>query len=267
MGELVFVGLGLYDESGVSLRGLEETRGCDYAFVELYTSVMPGLDLQRLSQTIGKTVQLLSRREVEEEADEKILSKAKVGRVAFLVPGDPMVATTHVDLRLRAQRAGIRIRIIHAATVASAAAAVSGLQSYKFGRTITIPVSYNGDIPASVYTGLETNHHAGLHSLVLLEVDVENDRHVTIPQALKQLLTLSARTSERLLKPQTLVVGLARLGSPDMFVRAGTVSEVETLDFGDPPYCLIFPTRLHFVEAEALEAFCGASKAVVSDRN
>lgn len=266
MGELIFVGLGLYDELGISLRGLEETRKCDYAFIELYTSVMPGLGLQRLSQTIGKTVQLLSRKEVEEEADEKILSKAKVGRVAFLVPGDPMVATTHVDLRLRAHRAGVRTRIIHAATVASGAAAVTGLQSYKFGRTITIPVSHNGDIPASVYTGVETNHHAGLHSLVLLEVDVENDRHVTIAQALKQLLTLSSRTPERLLNPQTLVVGLARLGSPDMLVQAGTISEVETLDFGKPPYCLIFPTRLHFVEVDALEAFCGASKDAIGDR-
>ena len=184
MGELVFIGLGLYDALDLSLRGEAEARTCDHVFAELYTSVMPGLNIQSLSQMVGRRVEVLSRRDVEEAAEENILSKAKVGKVGFLVPGDPMVATTHVDLRLRAHRAGVRTRIIHGATVASAAAGVTGLQSYKFGRTITIPVSRDTQLPDSIYAALRTNFEAGLHSLVLLEVDVENHRHVTVRQAL-----------------------------------------------------------------------------------
>ena len=107
MGELVFIGLGLQDEYGLSLRGLMQAKGCDYLFAEFYTSRMPGFKLSGLENLLGQKVQVLSRRQVEEEAEEMVLSKAKTGRVGFLVPGDPLVATTHVDLRLRALRAGI----------------------------------------------------------------------------------------------------------------------------------------------------------------
>ena len=263
MGELIFIGIGLYDEFGLSLRGQAEARGCDRVFAEFYTSVMPGLRIEKLSETLGKPIGILSRIDVEEDAENKILSKAKTEKIAFLVAGDPMVATTHVDLRLRAHRAGIRTRIIHGASVASAATGATGLQSYKFGRTITVPVLAGDAPPESIYAGLRVNMEAGLHSLLLLEVDVENKRYVTIPQALEGLLSLAARTTNSVIKPGTLVVGIARLEAPDMIVHAATVSELIQVDFGKPPYCLIFPTALHFVEAEALQVFCGARKDLV----
>jgi diphthine synthase len=263
MGELIFIGLGLYDELGLSLRGQAEARGCDRVFAEFYTSVMPGLRIERLGEALGKPVRILSRIDVEEDAENKILSKAKTERIAILVAGDPMVATTHVDLRLRAHRAGIRTRIIHGASVASAATGATGLQSYKFGRTMTVPVAKGDHLPESIYAGLRVNMEAGLHSLLLLEVDVETKRHVTIPQALEGLLSLAARTPNPVLKPETLVVGIARLEAPDMIVHAATISELMQVDFGKPPHCLIFPATLHFVEAEALQVFCGARKNLV----
>ena len=60
MGELVFIGLGLHDELGLSLRGREEAGSCDLLFLELYTSVMPGLHLHELSKLVGKDVRVLS---------------------------------------------------------------------------------------------------------------------------------------------------------------------------------------------------------------
>jgi len=266
MGDLVFIGLGLHDELGLSLRGQAEARACDYVLVELYTSVMPGLSLQRLSQLVGRPVEVLSRLEIEEDAKDRILSRAQAGRVAFLVAGDPMVATTHVDLRLRAQRVGIRTRVIHGVSVSSAAAGVTGLQSYKFGRTVTIPASLATTVPESVYSALRVNTEAGLHSLILLEVDVENARKVTIPEAIRRLLASSMHRQDSLIKAETLLVGVARVEAPDMVVRAGTAAELVEFNFGDPPHCLILPNKLHFVEAEALEQFCGASKDLVRAR-
>jgi len=222
---------------------------------------MPKLDLANLRRLVGKDVQVLSRKEVEEDAEDTILSKAKDKKVGFLVPGDPMVATTHVDLRLRAHKAGIKTHIIHAASVVSAAAGVTGLQSYKFGRTVTVPASWHGTFPESVCVTIKNNLVSGLHSLVLLEIDVENNTYISIPAALKQLLGVS----ENLIRPETLVVGVARIEALDMVVRAGTVSEVMRTDFGGPPYVLIFPGQLHFVEAEALQLFCGASKELVTN--
>jgi len=267
MGELIFIGLGLYDEQGLSLRGQAEARTCDRVFAELYTSVMPGFGIERLARIIGKPVEILSREDVEEKAEDKILSKAKSERVAFLVAGDPMVATTHVDLRLRAHRAGIQTRIIHGASVASAAAGTTGLQSYKFGKTITVPFVMGEAPPESVYAALRVNMGARLHSLVLLEVNVETKNHVTIRQALEGLLSLAARTQNPAIKPETLVVGIARLEAPDMIVHAATISELMQFDFGKPPHCLIFPSTLHFVEAEALQVFCGARKDLVSQEH
>jgi diphthamide biosynthesis methyltransferase len=51
-----------------------------------------------------------------------------------------------------------------------------------------------------------------------------------------------------------------------MTVKAGKVSELANWDFGEPPYVLIFPGQLHFVEAEALQAFCGALKELVNPK-
>ena len=46
MGELVFIGLGLDDEKGITLRGLDEARSADLVFAELYTSALPGASLE-----------------------------------------------------------------------------------------------------------------------------------------------------------------------------------------------------------------------------
>jgi diphthine synthase len=264
LGELIFIGLGLHDEFGMSLRGQMEAKSCDTLFAEFYTSLMPNLDLLSLERLVGKKVQLLSRREVEEEAEEIILAKASSGRVGFLVPGDPLVATTHVDLRLRALKLGINSRIVHAASVISAVAGATGLQSYKFGRTVTIPISYEGSFPDSVIQAIGSNLSMGLHSLVLLEIDVENKQFVSIPTALKLVWANSKNITGVSISGDTLVIGLARLEASDMKVVAGRLRDVMSTDFGQPPYVLIFPGTLHFVEAEALQLICHAPKELVS---
>ena len=250
----------------MSLRGLGEAKSCDYLFAEFYTSAMPGFSLGNLQRTLTKHVRVSTRLEVEEQAEELILSKAKSGRVGFLAPGDPMVATTHVDLRLRADKYGIKTRIIHAASVGSAVAGVTGLQSYKFGRTVTIPATERGELPESIYTTIKNNIGSGLHTLILLEIDVEHNRHITIPDAIAQLLTYSLRRADLGITSQTLVVGIARLEAPNMIAKAGTAKEIAETDFGEPPCSIVIPARLHFMEAEALHVFCGAPKELV-DKN
>jgi len=264
VGELVFIGLGLHDEFGMSLRGQAEASSCDHLFAELYTNSMPNLNLTNLSKIVRSNVTVLSRQEVEENPESLILSKARVDKVGFLVPGDPMVATTHVDLRLRAHRAGIKTRIVHAASVVSAIAGATGLQHYKFGRTVTIPASANDEIPQSVYLAIGSNMTMALHSLVLMEVDVEGKRSISIPEALNRFLLHSERKHEKMITERTLVVGVARLEAADMIVKGGTVDAVARCNFGEPPFVLVFPGQLHFVEAEALHVFCGAPKELMS---
>jgi diphthine synthase len=256
---LVFIGLGLHGE-GISLRGLREAREADTVYAELYTSMMPKLRLDELEQTIGKPIKVVDRETVEQRPDE-ILQAAKASKVAFLVPGDPIVATTHVDLRLRAAEAGIETKIIHAASIASAVAGLTGLQSYKFGRTATVPFPDN---PSQVpYETLAENRERGLHTLLLLDIRAEEGRAMLASEAIEIMLELEKKLQKNAFTQDTLAVVVARAGSDDAIVRADKVGRLKGLDFGPPPHVLIVPGKLHFVEAEALKAFAGVPEEVV----
>lgn len=56
----------------------------------------------------GKEIVLADRNVVESEADS-IYASAKEEDVAFLVVGDPLCATTHTDLIIRARELGIKV--------------------------------------------------------------------------------------------------------------------------------------------------------------
>jgi len=255
---LVFIGLGLYGE-GVSLQGLREARGASLVYAELYTSLVPGLDLKQLEREIGRPIKLVGREVVEEHPDE-ILEAAKRGKVAFLVPGDPMVATTHVDLRLRAARAGIETRVVHAASVASAALGTVGLQSYKLGSSATIPFPENPS--TKPYEVLAENRERGLHTLLLLDLRAEEGRFMTANEAIGIMLGLEEKMGKRVFTPDTLVVVVARAGAGDAVAKADKAKRLRELDFGPPPHVLIVPGKLHFLEAEALRVFAGAPENV-----
>jgi len=252
VGELVFIGLGLFDENDISLRGLEEARSADSVFAELYTSLMIGLRIKNLELLIKDKIVLLTRQNLEEQDGEQILTEAKKGKTVFLVPGDPMIATTHVDLRIRAERNGIRTRVIHGASITSAAIALSGLQNYKFGRSVTVPFNGNCPVSETPYNVIKMNMRAGLHTLCFLDLKVEEDQYMHVHTALQMLFSIEDAKHESVITDKTLVVGIARAGSKNPTVKAGLFNEVLEFKFGGPPHILIFPGKLHFVEAEAL---------------
>src|SRR5690348_10371275 len=165
---LTFIGLGLNDEKGMTLEGLEEARRADSAYGEFYTNNMPNLDLKRLEKEIGKKAESLNRAQLEDEGGQKLLRAAGKENVVFLVPGDPLIATTHITLRISAAKMGITSRVIHAPSIISAVCGATGLQSYKFGKSITVPRDQS--LPKSVIETISGNGDRGLHTLVLLDV-------------------------------------------------------------------------------------------------
>ena len=259
MSRLTFVGLGLFSELGITLEGLEEAKSADHVFAEFYTSHMAGINIPNLEKIIGKRVEILSRRAVEEQAETRILTHARRGPCVFLTPGDPNVATTHIDLRLRAERAGVKTSLVHAASISSAIAGATGLQSYKFGRTVTIPFK-STSTSETPYENIHENKMRGLHTLALLDIDSENRKYMTVPEGLSQLLDVENRRSMDCATLNTLTIGAARLGSPKTRIKADTVENLLKYDWGDPPHCLVFPGKLHFMEIEALQILCGARR-------
>ena len=263
LNELVFIGLGLYDEKDISLRGLEELKDADTVFAEFYTSLMPGLSVQKLEEMIGKEVKVVSRRVLEEEEGQIIFEAAKKGKAAFLVQGDPMIATTHVDLRISAEKRGIKTRVVHGASVVSAVRGISGLQNYKFGKAVTIPFSEEGFVSETPYNVIMENKKMGLHTMCYLDIKAEEQRYLTVNEALQTLLELEKQKKEQVATSMTLVIGVARAGSPEPIVKAGYLEDVIEYDFGAPPHTLIFPGKLHFMEAEALIALADAPQEVM----
>jgi diphthine synthase len=260
VGELVFIGLGLYDEKDITLKGLEAARGCDVLFAEAYTSRLAGANQETVASLIGKAVRLLSREEVE--AATTILEAAKRERVGFLVPGDPMTATTHVDLRLRAAEAGVPTRVVHGTSILTAAAGLLGLQAYKFGRTTTVPFPAKGYRPGSPYDVVARNRDAGLHTLVLLDLK-EDGTHLTAREGMAYLRRLEEERGEGVFPPDLLVAVVGAAGSSSPVVRADRVDRLLREDFGGPLHVVVVPGRLHFLEAEALVRFAGAPPGVL----
>lgn len=252
-GRLTFVGLGLHDEEGVTLRGLRELTEADIVFAEEYTSRLSAGSVDRLASRIGRMIRLLGRAEVEEGS--VVLDACAGRRVAFVTAGDPMAATTHVALRLRAEKSGIKTRVVNGVSALTAVPGLLGLQHYKFGRTTTLPFPQEGYSPTSPYEVVAENLARGLHTLVLLDIDQENDRCMTANEGLTLLLDMERRVGRMVISPGTLVCVVARAGSPDCVTRAGPLSELVEEDFGPPLHTLVVPGKLHFVEEEALACF------------
>ncbi len=260
MKELVFVGLGLHDEKGISLHGLEETKNADYAFIELYTSLFPDFSTKRFEAMVNKQVRIVSRCDLEEENGALILNAAESGKTVFLVPGDPFIATTHVTLRIEAEKRGIKTRIIHGASVISAIIGLSGLHNYKFGKTVTIPLPEN--YSETPYNVIAQNKKRGLHTLCLLDLKADEKRFLSIKEALTLLLAIEQKKKKGIVTPSTVVVGVARAGSNAPTLKADYIKELSTYDFGGPPQSLIFLGDLHFMETEALVALAGAPETL-----
>ena len=135
---LIFVGLGLYDLDDISLKGLQAIKEADAVFLETYTSVLTGTTIEQMREKYGKDLIILKRQDVEQKP-EPILTAAKNGIAVFLTGGDPMVSTTHADLRIRAHEQGILTKIIHGSSIVSAVSGLTGLQNYRFGKSCSIP--------------------------------------------------------------------------------------------------------------------------------
>lgn len=79
-------------------------------------------------------------------------------------------ATTHSDLMVRAKTLGVKVEVIHNASVMNAVGAC-GLQLYRYGETISIPFFTETWRPDSFYDKIKTNRSIGLHTLCLLGND------------------------------------------------------------------------------------------------
>lgn len=249
---LYFIGLGLHDEKDISVKGLEAAKSCDKLYLDFYTAVL-GCKVEKLEELLGKKIEKATRQVVESHPEE-ILKAAKRGNAAFLVVGDPLTATTHIDLMMRARKEGVKMEVIHNASVLTAVA-ITGLQVYKFGRTGSIPFEEKNFASETPYNVLASNKAGSLHTLLLLDLRPDEEKFMSVNDAIRQMLKLELKKKENAFTENTMVVGCAQLGSSDAVIKYGKARDVVREDFGRGMHCLIVPGSLHFMEEEALSRF------------
>jgi diphthine synthase len=255
---LTFVGLGLYDERSITVAGQERLRAADRVCAEFYTSKLAGVSVPDLETHHDVDIEVRDRAGVEQHPDP-ILDAAADGDVVFLTAGDPMISTTHVDLRLRAHDRGIDTRVVHGTTAQTAASSLTGLQNYRFGKATTLPFerAHGGDgVPDSVVETIETNRERDLHTIVYLDIKAADEEYMTADTG-AELLTTPL--------DDALAVAVCQAGSPDPTVRGGRLSELATGEFGPPLHLLVVPGRLHLLERDALVDLADVPSALAGE--
>ena len=246
----------------VSLRLLEVLRNADTVYVDTYTSIAPGLEKGSIEKLAPRARIVFADRRLLEERQHVIIEEARERNVVVLVPGDPMLATTHVTLRIEAVKRGVHVELIHGLSGLQAVISFTGLQVYRFGRTVTLVYPEEGFRPYSTVQYIWENLERGLHTLVLLDLRLDEGRAMSIGEAVPLLLELEEELArEEGVEPRirgSLLVGVARAGTREAVCKAGGPVEVASAPYPPPPHSLIVTApRLHPVEEEALRFFCG----------
>ncbi|ORY58050.1 diphthine synthase [Pseudomassariella vexata] len=267
---LYLVGLGLADETDITVKGLEVVKKASRVYLEAYTSILL-VDQAVLENYYGRPIIVADREMVESNSDE-ILREADKVDVAFCVVGDPFGATTHTDLVLRARELGIAVKTIPNASIMSGIGA-AGLQLYNFGQTVSMVFFTDTWRPSSFYDRIKENRDVGLHTLVLLDIKVkeqslenmargrriyEPPRYMTVGQCASQMLEIEEERKQGVYGPDSLAIGAARVGGRDEKFVAGTLKELcETDDALGPPLhsMVLLGRRAHELERDYAREF------------
>jgi len=245
---LILVGLGLNSIRSLSIEALEVLKGVDRIYVEAYTSPFE-FNLDEFKSLTHKDASIVKRWFVED--GRVILNESKSMNVALLCYGDPLIATTHTELIVRAKRSGISVKIIHNTSALTSILGSMGLHIYKLGRVTTLVNSANLNL--SVYYTILNNLLLGNHTLLLLEYDSESGYFLHPPDAFEMLLRYEDTERIGVVKRDTFAVVASRIGMSDESIVAGNISSLLRYEFGRPPHAIVITGRMHFTEIEALK--------------
>ena len=258
---LWLVGLGPGDLGHITNMALETARGSDKRYLEGYTAILPKKQENMLADLVGPWERVM--RDTVEHPEEIIL-QAKNGKVTLMVVGDPMQATTHIDLKVRCEEEGVPFHVIPGISATSMAVSLSGLQSYRFGRQVTVPFQYGDYLPTSPLEMIVTNQMNNLHTLVLLDLDpsgmgIDTPIPMSPEQAYSTVMLMAGRLEERgedfleslsTIIPEWDCILLSDIGTNEQRIVSGSFSEISKKS-GGRIHCLIIPADYSGMELDA----------------
>ena len=263
MSGLWLIGIGPGNSELLTLKAVDIAKNCDLRFFEGYTALLTEDDEKEVSDLIGKWEKLM-RPEIENP--KRLLNLAKISNVALLIVGDPLQATTHVDLQLRCKEEGIECNIVHGISITTLIG-ITGLQNYRFGRQTTIVYPFNKYIPTSPYEIIVNNYHNDLHSLILFDLDpsgkgsetqqpMTGEEAIEILFKMKEIFLLENDGEIDSITENNNAVLCCNLGLKNQKITCTSlkmIGEGSGWDNNVLMGCLIIPAKLHDVEKLALE--------------
>jgi len=244
---LYIVGAGLKPVH-MTLEGINALKKCERVFFETYTSSYSEGNIEESEKIVGKKVFSVSRKTLEEGSKE-FLKLAKKNNIALIIIGNPLTATTHIQLILEAHRQRIETKIIAGISLTNYLAK-TGLDEYKFGRICTIAEHHSNFEPDSFYDVIEKNKLAGLHTLCLLDTG-DGKKFLSSQLALKILEKIEKEKKKNLLSKCTFVV-LAGAGSKNEQVVWGKLEKIKRTGIAVFPQSIIVCGDLNEKEKEVL---------------
>jgi len=246
---LYLIGLG-FQLKDISLRAVEAIKKCDEVYLENYTNKLQ-YDIRELDNLLGIKIKLADRDFVENSGYLEKESKEK--NIALLIAGDPLSATTHIDIVMRAKSIGSKVEIINNISIFNIISQ-TGLQLYKFGKTTSIPYPENNFSPTNFYDVLEENMSINAHTLMLLDLKPEHNKFMSIKEAIQLLLKAENKKKKGIFSLQTKCVACSQLGTKHQTIAYGSAEKLMKKEFPQP-CCLIIPAKLHFMEEGYLKEF------------
>lgn len=272
---LVLIGIGPGNIESMTIAAIQAALDCEMLLFESYTALWSESDFESLQHLIGEVTTVM-RPQIEEP--NWIFEDAKNKRVGILVVGDPLQATTHTDLRLRAIEFGLNCEIVHGISITGLVTGAIGLSNYKFGRQTTLTYPYNGWVATSPLEVIAENMFRGMHTLALLDLDPtgagEGEQKPMSPKAASESFMLmfkklnpedvdcrdimgeskkSAIIQLKNLKPRDIPVVLCSdMGTENQAITFTTIGGLEDC-VGGRLNCLVFPAKPSEIESQALE--------------
>jgi len=245
---LWFVGLGISGTKSIPIEVVKIIQEADIVYLEAFTSPISQMYEEEIKNMVNGSFKIAKRWLVED--GQEILKASKTSTVVLLAYGDPYMATTHIELRTRAELENIKTKTIHSASAITSMIGEAGLQFYKVGRVVTIMNEKKSTI--TPYTAIFKNLTQGLHSIILLEYNHDKKYFLDPKNAISDLLGIEKAQKKSVLDNDTFAIIASRIGFETQKIIAGKFSNLLKIDFGEPPHSMIITGKLHFTESDAI---------------
>ena len=245
---LWFVGLGISGTRSIPIEVVKIIQEADFVYLEAFTSPISKQQEDEIKNIVNGSFKIAKRWLVED--GQEILKASKCSTVVLLSYGDPYVATTHIELRTRAKLENIETNTIHSASAITSMIGEAGLQLYKVGRVVTIMNEKKSTI--TPYTTIFKNLTQGLHSVLLLEYNQDENYFLDPNNAISNLLDVEKEQKRNVVNKDTFAIVASRIGFETQKITSGKFSNLLEVDFGEPPHSIIITGKLHFTESDAI---------------